>query len=127
MQIIKVKRKCPYCKEFKVIKKGKYFVHSKPHWRQRYSCLNCKRYFNHFRMLNKGKVNGWDNELYRKIINLINKEGYFSNKYDPREDKTYLSSRGIIRVVKFGRRFRGIRATPQTVSKLIKIHRAIPN
>ncbi len=123
MQIIKVKRKCPYCKEFKVVKRGKYFVKSKPHYRQRYFCLDCKRYFNHFRMLNRGKINGWDNEVYWRVRKLINKRGYFASKYDQRKDKRFLSSRAIIKIVRGGRTFRGNAVSSPTVSKLIRKYR----
>lgn len=123
MQVIKSKRKCPYCKEFKVRKKGKYFVRSKPHYRQNYFCTSCKKSFNHFRLLGRGQVHGWDTKVYSKVKKLINKKGYFPSKYDHRKNKTFLSSRAIIKIVKKGKTLRGNAVSSPSVCKLIREHR----
>ncbi len=98
--ILKKYRSCPYCKEFKVRKDGKYFVKAKPHYRQIYYCSNCRKRFNHYRFLSKGYVSGWDNKLYFEVKRLINKKGYPPDKRDSRKDKTFLSSRGIIKIIR---------------------------
>ncbi len=124
MQVIKIKKSCPYCKEFKVIKRGKYFVRSKPHNRQKYSCSNCGRFFNHFRLLNVGHVFGWDTKVYSQVMKLINKKGYYSSKHDhSKRDKIFLSSRAIMKIVKKGRVLRGNAVSPHSVCKLIREHR----
>ncbi len=117
------KRRCPYCKEMKVVQHGKHWVKSKPHWRKKYHCLACKRYFSDYKLLNRGHIRGWDSKVYSKVIKLINQKVFFSNKNDPRKDKSFLSSREIVKRVKKGRTLKGNAVTHKTVLKLIKKHR----
>ncbi len=120
MQVINIKKKCPYCKEFKVVRRGKYFVKAKPHWRQKYSCSNCNKLFNHFILLNREKIGKWDHQTFHQVRRLVNKKGYIASKFDNRKDKRFLSSRGIIKILRKGKGAKHRALNSTTVNKMIQ-------
>lgn len=100
MQVIKVKRRCPFCFKKELIKAGRYFVHCKPHYHQRYSCKNCGKRFNHNVLMGRYRVRKWDNKIQKRVIKLINETGHYTSRHDTRIDKNYLSSRAIVKKIK---------------------------
>lgn len=120
---MKTTKSCPYCNGKRIKKDGKYFVKAKPHYRQIYFCADCKKRFNHFKFLNRPYISGWDYKLYREVKRLINARGYPPHKKDSRKDKRFLSSRGIIKIVRKKREFTYKAIQHNNVLKLIKRYR----
>ncbi len=122
-KIKKMGKPCPYCKQYEVIRSGKYYVKAKPHYRQMYRCVKCNRWFNYYKLFNRYYISGWDNKLFIEVKKLINKKGYFPDKRDSRKDKRFLSSNGIIKVLNRKRRYASKRIDRSIVQKMIRRYR----
>ncbi len=127
MRELAVKKSCPFCKEFQVVRKGKYFCSSKPHWIQRYLCNACCKTFNSRKLSHITRVPRWNSKTETKVKKLINTKTFVKSKYDHRKttnlkDFAYPSSREIVKIIAKGK---GPKISKSTVSKLIKKYRVL--
>lgn len=101
MKVITVKKKCPNCRQFTLVKRGYYRTTARPKKRRRWSCKSCGKHFGlRSIILQKFRYKQYDLKILRLIDKLRKEERTLPKKYDGKGNQLY-SSRDIAKMVKF--------------------------